>query len=146
MPLATAESIRTALRAGRKIEAIKLYREFSGVDLAEAKEFVERLEMAGGADPQAPSIQGAPAPAEEQIRQAISEGRKIEAVQLYREWTKLGLKEAKENIDRIAEAMRLGLPADFAPRPSKSAAKGCLAVLCLCVAGLAAPSLWFLIR
>lgn len=37
------EDLRTLMRNGRKIEAIKLYREQSGVGLAEAKAFVESL-------------------------------------------------------------------------------------------------------
>ncbi len=36
--------IQAALFAGRKIEAIKLYREATGTDLAEAKERVEAME------------------------------------------------------------------------------------------------------
>lgn len=39
-----AERIRTALFAGSKIEAIKLYRDQTGVGLAEAKAAVEKLE------------------------------------------------------------------------------------------------------
>ncbi len=37
-----ADAIRDAVDAGRKIEAIKLYREASGVGLAEAKDAIER--------------------------------------------------------------------------------------------------------
>lgn len=37
-------SIREALYRGRKIEAIKIYREVTGMGLAEAKAAVERLE------------------------------------------------------------------------------------------------------
>lgn len=37
------EALTEALRAGRKIEAIKLYRERTGCGLAEAKEEVETL-------------------------------------------------------------------------------------------------------
>ena len=40
----SAEKIRAALQQGRKIEAIKLYREQSGAELKEAKEAVEQLE------------------------------------------------------------------------------------------------------
>jgi ribosomal protein L7/L12 len=36
--------IQEALRRGNKIEAIKIYRELTGVGLAEAKEAVERAE------------------------------------------------------------------------------------------------------
>ncbi len=38
------QQISDALYAGRKIEAIKLYREASGKDLKDSKEFVESLE------------------------------------------------------------------------------------------------------
>lgn len=38
------DAIIDALYAGRKIEAIKLYRETTGTGLAEAKDFVEKLE------------------------------------------------------------------------------------------------------
>jgi hypothetical protein len=37
------QQIADALASGRKIEAIKMYREATGVGLAEAKEFVEAL-------------------------------------------------------------------------------------------------------
>jgi Ribosomal protein L7/L12 C-terminal domain len=37
-----------ALRAGRKIEAIKLYRQASGVGLKEAKDYVEEVERRAG--------------------------------------------------------------------------------------------------
>jgi hypothetical protein len=43
---ADLQRVRTALFAGRKIEAIKIYRECAGSGLAEAKEFVEALEAA----------------------------------------------------------------------------------------------------
>jgi ribosomal protein L7/L12 len=39
-----ALTVEAALAAGRKIEAVKLYREQHGVDLREAKEAVERLQ------------------------------------------------------------------------------------------------------
>ena len=38
------EEIATALAAGQKIQAIKLYREYTGTGLKEAKDFVEALE------------------------------------------------------------------------------------------------------
>jgi ribosomal protein L7/L12 len=38
--------VREAIFAGRKIEAIRIYRECTGSGLAEAKEFVEALEAA----------------------------------------------------------------------------------------------------
>lgn len=40
--------IAQALRDGRKIEAIKLYREATGVGLKEAKDYVDTIERRGG--------------------------------------------------------------------------------------------------
>lgn len=42
------QEIMMLLRSGRKIEAIKVYREKTGVGLKEAKDAVERLESQGG--------------------------------------------------------------------------------------------------
>lgn len=44
LPDDATESIKTALFSGRKIDAIKLYRQISGAGLKEAKDFVEDLE------------------------------------------------------------------------------------------------------
>ena len=41
---ALAPQIQEALRRGNKIEAIKIYRELTGVGLAEAKDAIERAE------------------------------------------------------------------------------------------------------
>jgi hypothetical protein len=41
---ALSPQIREALRRGNKIEAIKLYREMTGVGLAEAKQAIDRAE------------------------------------------------------------------------------------------------------
>jgi endonuclease V-like protein UPF0215 family len=40
--------IAEAVRAGQKINAIKLYRQSSGVDLKEAKEFIEEFQRRSG--------------------------------------------------------------------------------------------------
>jgi ribosomal protein L7/L12 len=41
---ALAPQVQEALRRGNKIEAIKIYRELTGVGLAEAKDAIERAE------------------------------------------------------------------------------------------------------
>jgi ribosomal protein L7/L12 len=43
-----SNAVIEALRAGRKIEAIRLYRETSGVGLKEAKDFVEGVQRRAG--------------------------------------------------------------------------------------------------
>ena len=47
-PANVASDVTEALRRGAKIEAIKLYREQTGVGLKEAKDFVERLQSQTG--------------------------------------------------------------------------------------------------
>lgn len=42
---ALAPQVQEALRRGNKIEAIKIYRELTGVGLAEAKQVIERAEQ-----------------------------------------------------------------------------------------------------
>lgn len=88
------------VKAGRKIEAIKLVRELTGCGLAEGKAAVERLEqeLAGQAPAAWPSVE---LPTE-QIKALVREGNLIGAIKAYREATGCGLKEAKDAVDRIA--------------------------------------------
>lgn len=95
------------LRAGRKLEAIKKYRELTGVGLKEAKDAVEALErgesVAMPVSTQAPTRAAATAPASDpELRAHLSEGRLIDAVKRYRELTGLGLKEAKDAVEALA--------------------------------------------
>ncbi|HLF89290.1 MAG TPA: ribosomal protein L7/L12 [Anaerolineales bacterium] len=99
--------IREQLAAGRKIEAIKIYREQTGVGLKEAKDAVEMFERG-----QAPPPPSSPTPPltipgnvnMDEIRQLLAVGKKIDAVKRYREQTGLGLKEALNVIDAMPEA------------------------------------------
>ena len=91
--------VRRLLANNRKIEAIKLYRDHTGAGLKEAKEAVELLEREGRLplgdhrDLSNPS---------EEIVSLLEQGRKIEAIKLYREQTGAGLKEAKEAVEEVA--------------------------------------------
>lgn len=107
--------LRSLLANGRKIEAIKRYRERTGVGLAEAKQFVETFER-GETSPAEP-------PAESDLQQEIvsllERGRKIEAIKLHRERMGTGLKEAKDAVEAIAAERHI-----IAPSGS-----GCLGVM-----------------
>jgi ribosomal protein L7/L12 len=90
--------IRGHIAAGRKIEAIKLYRDATGAGLAEAKEAVELIEA--GKPPKADSNASLGDDlALLAVSDLVAEGRKIEAIKRYREVTGLGLKEAKDAVD-----------------------------------------------
>jgi ribosomal protein L7/L12 len=99
-----AAQINAEMIAGRKINAIKLYREFTGEGLKEAKEAVEAIER--GQRPTRSSYHGMATnqPVGDvltQIEQELREGRKINAVKLYRETYGVGLKEAKDAVDEM---------------------------------------------
>ena len=95
--------IAELIREGRKLEAVKLLRETTGVDLKRAREEVERLsrELSGQAPPLPPSGTAAPrhGAIPDEVAELARRGKKIEAIKLLREQTGLGLKEAKERIE-----------------------------------------------
>ena len=96
--------INTEIVAKRKINAIKLYREFTGEGLKEAKEAVEAIERG-----QKPTFSAYHSPSSSQpagdlmaqIEAELRTGRKINAIKLYREAHNVGLKEAKDTIDEM---------------------------------------------
>jgi|SRR5882762_5209379 len=79
-----------------------------------------------------------------EIREAISAGRRIEAIKLYREFTRQGLKEAKDAVEEMERKLRVESPERFLveqredrpPQKAKSpkgvpgveAGKGCFGV------------------
>jgi ribosomal protein L7/L12 len=102
--------VKALLARGNKIEAIKLVRSKTGFPLEAAKDMVETIEKAGGA---AAAQAHAPATVDpialirnakdlsHDVLQLVKQGKKIDAIQLIRGRTGLGLKEAKEIVDRL---------------------------------------------
>jgi ribosomal protein L7/L12 len=101
------ERIKALAQAGQKIEAIKLYRQASGVGLKEAKDAVEAIQ----AGQPVTLTRATSAPLDEKsallvsVKLLLQAGNKIEAIKVYRQATGLGLKEAKDAV----EAMEAGL-------------------------------------
>jgi len=100
------QAVLKLAQAGRKIEAIKLYRAITNAGLAEAKTAVER--MAAGQPVQFGGLQtssrgGSPLsdPQLAQIKAQLEAGNKIEAIKLYRQFTGVGLKEAKDAVEGV---------------------------------------------
>lgn len=90
---------RAAIDAGQLIEAIKIVRQTHGLDLAEARDWVERER----------DTPGAVAPAQDRsdshdipsaAEAALAGGRMIDAIKIVRAEHGLGLKEAKALVDR----------------------------------------------
>jgi ribosomal protein L7/L12 len=116
------DEVATLLERGQKIEAIKRYRERTGVGLKEAKDAVEAI-WRGQAAPSGP--QG-DRDLEDEVVSWLEQGQKIEAIKRYRERTGVGLKEAKDAVERMAE--RRGLVT--------SQRTGCLGVVLLALMSL----------
>ncbi len=96
------DDLRAFLDRGDKIGAIKLYREATGVGLAEATHAVNAFESGGALN----ASSGPPATDEKSLEadvlNALSGNGTIAAIKLYRERTKVGLKEAKDAVEAIA--------------------------------------------
>jgi ribosomal protein L7/L12 len=114
LPLKQAGDIAQLVRAGKKIEAIKLYRELTGEGLKESKDAIEALEsgqvmevsqaLVAALSRRAHSL--APDPSDpgsalREIRRLLSAGNKIEAIKIFRQTFGVGLKEAKDAVEAI---------------------------------------------
>lgn len=110
-----AGQLESLVYAGQKIEAIRLYREQVGCGLREAKEAVEAFERGETASlafvpPPPPDVQSMIV----QIEASVQRGNKINAIKVYREYTGVGLKIAKDVIDAIGRGDVTGWKAQFA--------------------------------
>jgi ribosomal protein L7/L12 len=95
---ATIEDVMRLAAAGRKIEAIKVYRALHPVSLVEAKDAVEKLIGGHGTSPKNPNPT-ALLHSLDDVRRMAAAGQKIQAIKLYREITGAGLKEAKDAVE-----------------------------------------------
>lgn len=121
------EAIVAALKRGNKIEAVKLCREATGLGLAEAKDWVEKLEASPEAlHPSAGELAGALAP----VAELLFKGEKIQAFKLYREQVKpgAGLKESKDAVEQLEAGLRAQHPEKFTASDQKS---GCMTILAI---------------
>jgi ribosomal protein L7/L12 len=104
-PTGTSEldtEVQQLLQQGQKIQAIKLVRERSNVGLKEAKAYVDGLER-GEAPPSARpvTLDDVPPGLVEEAGTLLARAQKIEAIKLVREHTGMGLKAAKDWVDRL---------------------------------------------
>ena len=111
--------IRELTATGNKISAVKLYREITGVGLKEAKDAVDAIQRGESVDIPTPAQVGETASAlEDQIRRLLVERKKIDAVRIYRETHKCGLKEAKDAVDAIEAKTRVEMYANLPSTPA----------------------------
>lgn len=96
------DDLRALLQRGDKIGAIKRYREATGVGLAEATHAVEAFRSGGAIDARTSTPSSDEKGFETEVLNALSRDGKIAAIKIYRERTKVGLKEAKEAVEGLA--------------------------------------------
>ncbi len=110
------------LDRGEKLNAVKLYKEHSGLTLLEAKKAVEALAR-GEAMPSSSFNQPEAcidSATESELVRLLGRGEKLEAIKLYRKVTGSGLKDSKEAVEAFAVGHGLEVPGS-----------GCLSVLLL---------------
>ncbi len=98
------DDVRTALASGRKIDAIRLLRERTGLGLAQAKAAVEAGFLPDAAP--TPALQPGPAgslPSE--VHAALAAGKLLQAIKLLRQTKGVGLKQAKAMADEARPAV-----------------------------------------
>lgn len=87
------------VKQDRKLEAIKLVREATGLGLKEAKDLVDAWANGTFRERSAQPAVAADSTWEAEARALWQRGKKIEAIKRVREGTGLGLKEAKDIVD-----------------------------------------------
>lgn len=110
--------VRWLVQSGNKIEAIKVYRQATGVELKEAREAVEAVERGrsllapAGTDWESNAVAqpATPAQLEAEIRELVQKGNKLAAIALYRSATRSGLKEAKDAVEAVERGEPLLFP------------------------------------
>ncbi len=120
-----AERVRSLLDQGRKIEAIKIYREATGAGLKEAKDAVEALEVGRAA-------RDLGAPMETRLLDLLRQGKRIEAIKVHRAVTGSDLRAAKDVIDALC-----------AKHGIEHGRSGCLPLLLLLTFSLAGLGAYF---
>jgi ribosomal protein L7/L12 len=109
MPDLTPDQVRQIhefIHNQQLLHAIKLYRDATGVSLAEAKAAVEKMARneyvkppVGERDYDNPILEG-------RIKSLLAKRQKVEAVKIYREEYGIGLKQAKDAVDKIEASMK----------------------------------------
>ncbi|NUQ84081.1 MAG: hypothetical protein HUU11_05140 [Anaerolineales bacterium] len=100
------QQIHEFIHREQLIHAIKLYREATGASLAEAKQAIEEMARNESAKPPDGTRDHDNPILEARIKSLLAKRRKVEAVKVYREEYRVGLKAAKDAVDRIEASMR----------------------------------------
>ena len=100
--------VAAVLKSQGKIQAIKVYRELTGLGLKESKDAVEALEREVGGAEDIPVAELAPSPRvdrtelETKVVRLMRDNRKIDAIKVFREATGASLYDAKQAVEGLA--------------------------------------------
>ena len=97
------EQVRMLCSNGQKLAAVKLYKDSSGLNLRESIDYVEQLTGEGSAS------MNNPTDLDVQVIELCNQGRKLEAIKIYREATNCGLKEAMDYVNNVGENQVSGM-------------------------------------
>jgi ribosomal protein L7/L12 len=108
--------IRRLVEQKQLIQAIRLHRELTGLGLRESKDAIDRLVATGSLELPSvapskpptthPGSQGPTMGPMDDVRQALREEKLIMAIKHYRDATGLGLKEAKDAVEKMRDDMK----------------------------------------
>jgi len=98
--------VHLLLDQGQKIAAVKLYRDQTGVGLAEAKQAVEAMQ-AGAGPPSLPDIGN---DLKSELLRLLGRGDELGAVKLYKDQKGVSLLEAKQAVESLAARHGLDTP------------------------------------
>ncbi|MCG8601410.1 MAG: hypothetical protein MI807_14800 [Verrucomicrobiales bacterium] len=124
------QEIENLVHSGKKIPAIKVYRDETGASLAESKSFIDSIALEGvkekSFDPFSESTgnqveecgEGLTDAIQQEIAELMDRGQKLHAVKTYRLATGASLRESKEYVERLhsGDAILPGVSSPLSPR------------------------------
>lgn len=107
-----AQQISAMAREGRRIDAIKALNEASGIGLQAAKQTLEADDSVAGVER---ALRGEPTPrvtvaASAEVRRLAAAGQTLAAIKQLRKETGLGLKDARDEVDKLPRPPSRPLP------------------------------------
>ncbi|EHQ28384.1 hypothetical protein [Mucilaginibacter paludis] len=91
--------VQTLIMQNRRLRAVKLVVDTTGCGLKDAKDFVDSFAAGQGV----PVVKALPEGLDAQLNLLLSQGKKLNAVKLYKEATGLGLAQSKDYIDKLEQ-------------------------------------------
>lgn len=137
------DEVLQILRSGRKLDAVKRYRELKGCSLHEAKQACEAMLESPADEPReatGPSASAGLGELDEALRREIRAGRLLEAVKMHRQATGGSLYDSKQYCDRLRASLsaEAGDSAEDYTPPKVDRSSGCLGAMLLLAAAATA--------